>query len=332
MRWPSLSIVIPTLNMGRFIERTLLSIFRQDYPGRVQVIVADGGSKDDTIDILRKFPQVTWWSQKDDGIADAVNQGFAVSDGEIIAEQGSDDYYLPGAFEHSVGALLRHPDVDIVAGTDVFLDSDGRTFTCSPLEDHEITPRSLILRRVIPLHCGFFRRSVLQTTGGMRCFGKAIAESGGNIDNVGLDIDFWYRALHFHKGRFIPNHTAVYQLHRDQMTVNSPSWYRNMTEMVESCERDPKFSSRFRLTTDEKRNAFIRWEIQQGRLSGQHQKVEQLVRTVTEDPAFTTETREHLVSHGFLPRPPRDGTRPAVAPPDIDWWKRDRPAAFAAAG
>ena len=218
---------------------------------------------------------------------------------------------------------MRDRQLDIVAGTDVFLNSDCRTFTCSKLEDHEITPGSLILRRVIPLHCGFFRRSVLQTTGGMRCFGRGMSESGGNIDNVGLDIDFWYRALHFHKGQFIPHHTAVYQLHRDQMTVNSPSWYRNMTDMIESCERDPKFSTRFKLTSDEKRNAYIRWEIQQAKLLGQEQKVEQLVRKVMEDPTFTADTREHLALHGFIPKPCADRWRPAQQPPDIDWWRRE---------
>lgn len=323
MSWPALSIVIPTLNMGRFIERTLLSIFRQNYPGRLQVIVADGGSKDETVQVLKRYPQVTWWSRKDNGIADAVNQGFAESNGEIIAEQGSDDYYLSGAFEHSVGALMRDRQLDIVAGTDVFLNADGRTFTCSKLEEHKITPKSLILRRVIPLHCGFFRRSVLETTGGMRCFGRAMADSGGNIDNVGLDIDFWYRALHFHKGRFIPHHTAVYQLHRDQMTVNSPSWYRNMTEMVESCERDPKFAGRFRLSPHEKQNAYIRWEIQQAKLLGKTDQVEKLVRRVVEDPAFTEETRQHLALHGFVPRPPRKAQRAVQTTPDVEWWKRE---------
>lgn len=329
MSWPSLSIVIPTLNMGRFIERTLLSIFRQGYPGRLQVVVADGGSKDNTVEILKRFPQVTWWSQKDDGIADAVNQGFAVADGEIVAEQGSDDYYLPGAFERSVGALMQDPEIDIVAGTDVFLNPDGRTFACSQLEDHEITPRSLILRRVIPLHCGFFRRSVLATTGGMRCFGRGMAESGGNVDNVGLDIDFWYRALHFHKGRFIPHHTAVYQLHRDQMTVNSPSWHRNMIDMVESCRRDPRFAARFTLTEQDKLNAAVRWEIQQASLLGKKDEVDRLVAQVMSDPTFTDETRQHLALHGFVPRPPRDASRPRGPAPDIDWWKRNSQVALA---
>jgi glycosyltransferase involved in cell wall biosynthesis len=315
--------------MGRFIERTLLSIFRQNYPGRLQVIVADGGSKDDTVAILKRYPQVTWWSRKDNGIADAVNQGFAESDGEILAEQGSDDYYLPGAFEWSVGALMRDRQLDIVAGTDVFLNDDGRTFTCSKLEDHEITPKSLILRRVIPLHCGFFRRSVLQTTGGMRCFGRTMADSGGNIDNVGLDIDFWYRALHFHKGKFIPHHTAVYQLHREQMTVNSPSWYRNMTEMVESCERDPEFADRFKLTTQERQNAYVRWEIQQAKLLGRIDEVEKLVRKVMEDTAFTEETRQHLASHGFVSKPQRSAMRSPQSVPDIDWWKREPVVALA---
>ena len=76
MNWPSISVVIPSFNQGAFIERTLLSILRQDYPGRVEVIVSDGGSSDGTIDVLNRYPQVTWWSRKDHGIADGTNRAL----------------------------------------------------------------------------------------------------------------------------------------------------------------------------------------------------------------------------------------------------------------
>src|SRR3712207_4758529 len=98
-QFPSLSIVIPSWNQGRFIERTLLSILRQDYPGSVQVIVSDGGSADETVDVLKRYEdRITWWSARDKGFVDAVTKGLAQVTGEIIAIQSSDDYYLPGAF------------------------------------------------------------------------------------------------------------------------------------------------------------------------------------------------------------------------------------------
>ena len=50
--FPSVSVVIPSWNQGRFIDRTLLSILKQDYPGSIEIIVSDGGSTDDTVEVL----------------------------------------------------------------------------------------------------------------------------------------------------------------------------------------------------------------------------------------------------------------------------------------
>jgi glycosyltransferase involved in cell wall biosynthesis len=98
VRSPDISIVIPSFNQGQYIERTLLSILKQEYPGKVEVIVSDGGSADNTVDVLKKYDkQITWWSEKDAGYADAVNKGFAKATGEIFAIQSSDDFYLQNA-------------------------------------------------------------------------------------------------------------------------------------------------------------------------------------------------------------------------------------------
>lgn len=72
---PLVTIIIPSLNQGQYIERTLLSILKQDY-SNIEIIVADGRSSDNTLDMLRKYDSdhnIHWFSEKDDGYADAVN-------------------------------------------------------------------------------------------------------------------------------------------------------------------------------------------------------------------------------------------------------------------
>ena len=59
--FPSVSVVIPSWNQGQFIARTLLSIFKQDYPGRVEIIVSDGGSTDETVAVLKEYDDRFTW-------------------------------------------------------------------------------------------------------------------------------------------------------------------------------------------------------------------------------------------------------------------------------
>ncbi len=304
MHWPSISVIITSLNRASFIQRALLSILRQDYRGKVEVIVADGGSSDGTVEILRRYPQVTWWSQKDNGIVDAINLGLSRATGEFVAIQDSDNYYLRDAFRLTLACAREFAEYEIISGCDVYLEADGSSFVCSKLDDHEITPRSLLMRRVIPIHCACVRREIIDKVGGFRDFSGMHQEQGGNVGNVGIDIDFWYRALHFHRARFVPHHTAVYQRHPNQMSVNSSQWYANLTGMVQRCESDGVFGARFRLYDEDKRNLFIRWEIQQEKLNGNDERVRELVDRVMNDQAFTDETRQYLGLHGFVPRTP----------------------------
>src|SRR5262249_28017307 len=76
--WPKISIVTPSYNQGQFIEETIRSVLLQRYPN-LEYIVTDGGSKDNTLDILRKYEHFIdfWTSTPDKGQADAINKGFA---------------------------------------------------------------------------------------------------------------------------------------------------------------------------------------------------------------------------------------------------------------
>lgn len=248
--FPSLSVIIPSWNQGRFIERTLLSILRQDYPGAVQIIVSDGGSTDETVEILKKYDtQLIWWSARDKGFVDAVTKGLAQATGELLAIQSSDDFYLPGAFRRMAEAFQHHPEAGFISGGEYGIDlQDGVEYANS--FSGPITPHSILFQFVPPQHATFVRRSVLEQTGGMRT----------EVDMC-ADIDLWYRVAHFAPGYAIPDMLAAYQLHPDQRTATSPKWYPNLVKMVESCEQNPVYGSHFQLTNDERRNLYTYWEI-----------------------------------------------------------------------
>jgi glycosyltransferase involved in cell wall biosynthesis len=317
--WPSLSIVIPSFNQGRYIERTLLSILNQDYSGDVQVIVSDGGSTDETVSILERYPQVQWWSRKDNGFADAVNKGLFAATNEVIAVQSSDDFYLRDAFRLTIEPFLHDVDLAISVGCDVYLQPDGRTFTCSQLDDHEITPRSLLMRRVIPQHCAFFRREVLDRVGVLR---PCIYE--------GAEVDLWYRALHFFRGQFVPWHTAAYQLHPQQRTRTSDRWYGSQVRMVEMCEADREYAKAFRLTTSDKRDLYQRWQILSERRAGNTASAIELIDRLIESPECTEETIAFLATHGLIPKTgalAQKRRHPNHRVPDFGWYLHaDAPA------
>lgn len=92
---PLVSIITPSFNQGRYIEQNILSIINQNYP-LIEHIIVDGGSTDETIDILKKHESsynLRWISESDEGQADAVNKGFNMAHGEIIGWLNSDDVY-----------------------------------------------------------------------------------------------------------------------------------------------------------------------------------------------------------------------------------------------
>lgn len=97
MNYPSISVVIPSFNQGNFIEDTIISVIGQQYPN-LEVIVIDGGSNDNTVEIIKKYEdKISYWhSQPDRGQADAINQGFKLSSGDILCWLNSDDMYFPG--------------------------------------------------------------------------------------------------------------------------------------------------------------------------------------------------------------------------------------------
>ncbi len=116
MKMPSVTVLVDTYNYGRFIEEAIESVLSQDYPReRMEVLVVDDGSKDDTAQRVRKYGDgIQYLYKRNGGQASAFNYGLARAKGEIIAFLDADDYWLPGKLRRVVEEFERHPEVGLV--------------------------------------------------------------------------------------------------------------------------------------------------------------------------------------------------------------------------
>jgi glycosyltransferase involved in cell wall biosynthesis len=112
---PKITIITPSFNQGKYIERTIQSVLSQDYPN-LEYIIIDGGSTDQTVDIIKKYERHLkyWVSEKDNGQSHAINKGLKYATGDIINWLNSDDYLEPQAL--NVIAESFNSDIDIFCG------------------------------------------------------------------------------------------------------------------------------------------------------------------------------------------------------------------------
>lgn len=125
MKYPKISVITPSYNQGVFLERTILSILNQNYPN-LEYIVCDGGSTDNSIDIIKKYEdKITWWcSEKDSGQSNAINKGFKKATGDIVCWINSDDILLDGALEKYAYLHNTYPDCSIYMGQTMRIDNN----------------------------------------------------------------------------------------------------------------------------------------------------------------------------------------------------------------
>lgn len=181
-RLPKVSVITPSLNQGEFIERTILSVLNQDYPN-IEYIVMDGGSTDNTIETLKDYEdRLIWKSEPDNGQSHAINKGFRMATGEILAWLNSDDTYKPNTIRTAVRYLVKHPQVDMVYGNGHLIDEEDHLigeFKSSPMDLRACLYHGRI---------NIFQASVF--------FRKSVFEKIGLLDeklHITMDIDYWIR-------------------------------------------------------------------------------------------------------------------------------------------
>lgn len=162
---PLVSIVTPSLNQGEFIRATIESVLAQDYP-RIEYIVMDGGSTDATAQIAAEYAgKLRFISEKDTGQSNAINKGFAMARGEIVAWLNSDDLLLPGAVRHAVAGFAGAGGAGAVYGEGYRIDRAGAIKDrFQPTEPFNLW-KLVYLSDYVLQQATFFRRAAVEAVG-----------------------------------------------------------------------------------------------------------------------------------------------------------------------
>ncbi len=207
---PKVSLITPSFNQGKFIERTICSVLEQTY-SNIEYIIIDGGSTDETVSILKKYSAklAYWVSEKDNGQAHALNKGLQRCTGEIVAYINSDDYYNQNAIASIVNFFKTYPDAYAVAGYCTII---------WQLSEEEINVRTdkvgdisfkRLLRYWEPDFCPpqpsiFFTREIVETLG---FFDEGLKYT--------MDLDYWIRISMKHKIHTLRKNLSNYLIHPD---------------------------------------------------------------------------------------------------------------------
>ena len=135
------SVLTPSYGYGRFITDSIESVIQQDGL-RIEHIVQDGGSSDETLDVLRSYgDRIVWTSEPDEGQSDALNKALAKAAGRWVAWLNADEYFLPGG----LASLIREAErsrADVIYGDAIDVDHEGKMLQLRA--QHPFSP--LILR------------------------------------------------------------------------------------------------------------------------------------------------------------------------------------------
>ncbi len=164
-----ISIITATYNSGATLRDTIQSVLSQNHNNWQHVIV-DGGSKDNTIDIVKEFEpmyngRLKWISEKDRGLYDAMNKGIAMADGDIIGILNSDDFYSSTEVLSRVAQEMVDSSLDAVYGDIHFVNNDDLN-TCVRYYSSKPFRRWKMKMGFQPAHPSFYcRKSIYDRYG-----------------------------------------------------------------------------------------------------------------------------------------------------------------------
>jgi len=214
------SIITPSYAQGQYVRQNIESVLQQGWDD-IEHIVVDGGSRDETVEILRSYPHLKWVSEKDEGQADALNKGLRMATGDIVGWINSDDYYADGALQ-KVASLFADSSVQWVIGDISLFDEASGDFI--PMMSPRVSWQTLQRNPDIVRQQGaFFRRDFLLQAGG---WNKAFY--------MVMDFDLWARLAKRSQPIMLHQQLAVFRIQKNQKSglANLHRQTREMTHVL----------------------------------------------------------------------------------------------------
>ena len=140
MHKPIVSVILPVYNEEKYIGSAVDSILSQSLKN-IELIIIDDGSTDKTLSILqtyKKDSRVRIVSQENSGLATALNNGIAISQGKYIARQDADDLSVQDRLEKQVNYMDLHPDIGILGSNYHTIDENDNILATTDIFTHPI--------------------------------------------------------------------------------------------------------------------------------------------------------------------------------------------------
>lgn len=219
-----LSIITPTLNQSKFIEDTIVSVLNQNY-NNFEHIIIDGGSNDGTIDILKRYPHLKWISEKDSGQSNAINKGFHMASGDIVAWINSDDFYEKDIFALINNYFENNNECHFLYGDITFIDKNKKFMfktDAGNLSYKELLSNPDIVRQP---SC-FWKSTVFNEIGFLN-----------ERLHLIMDYDFFLRIAHKHALHYLNKNFSYFRYYEDGKSLKYSS--RQFFELVKLMIKTP---------------------------------------------------------------------------------------------
>ncbi|HBG60125.1 MAG TPA: glycosyltransferase family 2 protein [Anaerolineaceae bacterium] len=250
---PKISIITPSFNQGQYLEETILSVLEQGYPA-LEFFIFDGGSTDGSLDIIQKHQdQLTFWESKPDrGQSHAINKGFRMASGEIVAWLNSDDLLAPGALKVVAQAWQQNPGVGLISGQTEIIDQVGKPTGNIFGSEPNVINSLLSSENPISQPSTFFSTSALKEVGFL-----------DETLHMSMDWDLWLRIGARYPTLFIPK--ILSKSRNWEMTKTRTQLVRSGPEHIRIVKNFIKQNPDF-LTPMQKRQALGSGYLRKGRL------------------------------------------------------------------
>ena len=233
IRHPKIVIVTPAYNSAEYLERCILSIKNQSYRNYEHIIV-DGKSTDQTVEIIRKYENtypMKWISEPDEGMYDAINKGFGMAEGDVLAWLNSDDFYFPWTLQ-VVARVFEEKDIQWLIGTpSSTIIVDGNEITYQLPNMPAVYNSRMIARGVydgrqmyfIPQEACFWTKGLWNRVGGLD---KQYKSAG--------DYHLWRKFASCAKLYTVHCNLASFQVRENQKSSDRVTYYREVNRRKRS--------------------------------------------------------------------------------------------------